>query len=198
MQDTTYGEYQEEMNMLNKALLEVLSEGDANGRVFTFPIPTVNITKDFNWDNPVIESLWEASAKYGIPYFSNFINSDMDPEDARSMCCRLRIDNRQLEYRGGGLFGSNPMTGSVGVVTINLPRLALKSKNEKEFFKGLAELMDMAKDSLETKRKVLERLTDANLYPYTKFYLRNIKQRFNQYWKNHFQPSVDWHERGGA
>ena len=186
MQDTTYSEYQEEMNMLNKALLEVLSEGDANGRVFTFPIPTVNITKDFNWDNPVIESLWEASAKYGIPYFSNFINSDMDPEDARSMCCRLRIDNRQLEYRGGGLFGSNPMTGSVGVVTINLPRLALKSKNEKEFFKGLAELMDMAKDSLETKRKVLERLTDANLYPYTKFYLRNIKQRFNQYWKNHF------------
>ena len=186
MQDTTYGEYQEEMNMLNKALLEVLSEGDANGRVFTFPIPTVNITKDFNWDNPVIESLWEASAKYGIPYFSNFINSDMDPEDARSMCCRLRIDNRQLEYRGGGLFGSNPMTGSVGVVTINLPRLALKSKNEKEFFNGLAELMDMAKDSLETKRKVLERLTDANLYPYTKFYLRNIKQRFNQYWKNHF------------
>ena len=186
MQDTTYGEYQEEINMLNKALLEVLSEGDANGRVFTFPIPTVNITKDFNWDNPVIESLWEASAKYGIPYFSNFINSDMDPEDARSMCCRLRIDNRQLEYRGGGLFGSNPMTGSVGVVTINLPRLALKSKNEKEFFKGLAELMDMAKDSLETKRKVLEQLTDANLYPYTKFYLRNIKQRFNQYWKNHF------------
>ena len=186
MQDTTYGEYQEEMNMLNKALLEVLSEGDANGRVFTFPIPTVNITKDFNWDNPVIESLWEASAKYGIPYFSNFINSDMDPEDARSMCCRLRIDNRQLEYRGGGLFGSNPMTGSVGVVTINLPRLAIKSKHEKEFFKGLAELMDMAKDSLETKRKVLERLTDANLYPYTKFYLRNIKQRFNQYWKNHF------------
>jgi len=186
MQDTNYGDYQEEMNMLNKALLEVLSEGDANGRVFTFPIPTVNITKDFNWDNPVIESLWEASAKYGIPYFSNFINSDMDPEDARSMCCRLRIDNRQLEYRGGGLFGSNPMTGSVGVVTINLPRLALKSKNEKEFFKGLAKLMDMAKDSLETKRKVLERLTDANLYPYTKFYLRNIKQRFNQYWKNHF------------
>ncbi len=186
MQDSTYGDYQEEMNMLNKALLEVLSEGDANGRVFTFPIPTVNITKDFNWDNPVIESLWEASAKYGIPYFSNFINSYMDPEDARSMCCRLRIDNRQLEYRGGGLFGSNPMTGSVGVVTINLPRLALKSKNEKEFFKGLSELMDMAKDSLETKRKVLERLTDANLYPYTKFYLRNIKQRFNQYWKNHF------------
>ena len=186
MQDTNYGDYQEEMNTLNKALLEVLTEGDANGRVFTFPIPTVNITKDFNWDNPVIENLWEASAKYGIPYFSNFINSDMDPEDARSMCCRLRIDNRQLEYRGGGLFGSNPMTGSVGVVTINLPRLALKSKNEKEFYKGLGELMDMARDSLETKRKVLERLTEANLYPYTKFYLRDIKKRFNEYWKNHF------------
>ena len=186
MQETNYGDYQEEMNVLNKALLEVLSEGDANGRVFTFPIPTVNITKDFNWDNPVIENLWEASAKYGIPYFSNFVNSDMSPEDARSMCCRLRIDNRQLEYRGGGLFGSNPMTGSVGVVTINLPRLALKSKNEKEFVKGLSELMDMARDSLETKRKVLEKLTEANLYPYTKFYLRDIKKRFNEYWKNHF------------
>lgn len=186
MQDTNYGDYQEEMNTLNKALLEVLSEGDANGRVFTFPIPTVNITKDFNWDNPVIENLWEASAKYGIPYFSNFVNSDMNPEDARSMCCRLRIDNRQLEYRGGGLFGSNPMTGSVGVVTINLPRLALKSKNEDEFYEGLGKLMDMARDSLETKRKVLERLTDANLYPYTKFYLRDIKKRFNEYWKNHF------------
>jgi len=186
MQDSTYGEYQEEMNMLNKALLEVLSEGDANGRVFTFPIPTVNITKDFNWDNPVIESLWEASAKYGIPYFSNFINSDMDPEDARSMCCRLRIDNRQLEYRGGGLFGSNPMTGSVGVVTINLPRLALKSKDEAEFRKGLDHLMEKAKESLEVKRKTLERLTDMNLYPYTKYYLRDIKKRFGVYWKNHF------------
>ena len=186
MQDTNYGDYQEEMNMLNKALLEVLSEGDANGRVFTFPIPTVNITKDFNWDNPVIENLWEASAKYGIPYFSNFINSDMDPEDARSMCCRLRIDNRQLEYRGGGLFGSNPMTGSIGVVTINLPRLALKSKDEAEFRKGLDYLMEKAKESLEVKRKTLEVLTDKNLYPYTKFYLRDIKKRFGVYWKNHF------------
>lgn len=186
IQDTNYGDYQSEMNTFNKALLEVLSEGDASGRVFTFPIPTYNITKDFNWDNPVIENLWEASAKYGIPYFSNFVNSDMDPEDARSMCCRLRIDNRQLEYRGGGLFGSNPMTGSVGVVTINLPRLALKSKDEVAFREGLARLMDMARDSLETKRKVLERLTEANLYPYTKFYLRDIKKRFNEYWKNHF------------
>lgn len=186
IQETNYGDHQEEMNMFNRALLEVLTEGDSSGRVFTFPIPTYNITKDFNWDNPVIENLWASAAKYGIPYFSNFVNSDMDPEDARSMCCRLRIDNRQLEYRGGGLFGSNPMTGSVGVVTINLPRLALKSKDEKEFIKGLADLMDMARDTLETKRKVLEKLTEANLYPYTKFYLRDIYKRFNEYWKNHF------------
>lgn len=186
IQETNYGDHQDEMNMLNRALLEVLCEGDASGRVFTFPIPTYNITPDFNWDNPVIENLWEASAKYGIPYFSNFVNSDMKPEDARSMCCRLRIDNRQLAYRGGGLFGSNPMTGSVGVVTINLPRLALKSFDEQTFREGLATLMDMARDSLETKRKVLERLTEANLYPYTKFYLRDIKKRFNEYWKNHF------------
>ncbi len=186
IQETNYGDHQNEMNMLNRALLEVLCEGDASGRVFTFPIPTYNITPDFNWYNPVIENLWEASAKYGIPYFSNFVNSDMKPEDARSMCCRLRIDNRQLEYRGGGLFGSNPMTGSVGVVTINLPRLALKSFDEQSFREGLATLMDMARDSLETKRKVLERLTEANLYPYTKFYLRDIKKRFNEYWKNHF------------
>lgn len=186
IQETNYGDYQEEMNVFNKALLEVLAEGDANGRVFTFPIPTYNITPDFNWDNPVIENLWEASAKYGIPYFSNFVNSDMKPEDARSMCCRLRIDNRKLEYRGGGLFGANPMTGSVGVVTINLPRLALKSKDKKEFYVGLTRLMDMAQNSLEIKRKSLERLTEANLYPYTKFYLRKIKQGFDQYWKNHF------------
>lgn len=184
--DTNYGDHQKEMDMFNRAFLEVLTEGDANGRVFTFPIPTYNITKDFNWDNPVVANLWEASAKYGIPYFSNFVNSDMSPEDARSMCCRLRIDNRELEYRGGGLFGSNPMTGSVGVVTINLPRLALKTKNEEQFIKQLAKLMDAARDSLEVKRKTLERLTEANLYPYTKFYLRDIKQRFDQYWKNHF------------
>ena len=186
LQETNYGDHQKEMNMFNRALLEVLTEGDANGRVFTFPIPTYNITKDFNWDNPVIENLWEASAKYGIPYFSNFVNSDMSPEDARSMCCRLRIDNRQLEYRGGGLFGSNPMTGSVGVVTINLPRLALKSKDEKAFREGLDYLMEKAKESLEVKRKTLEILTDKDLYPYTKFYLRDIKKRFGLYWKNHF------------
>lgn len=186
MQETNYGDFQDEMNMFNKAFLEVLSEGDSSGRVFTFPIPTYNITRDFDWDNPVIESLWEASAKYGIPYFSNFVNSDMDPEDARSMCCRLRIDNRQLEYRGGGLFGSNPMTGSVGVVTINLPRLALKSKNQADFMVGLEQLLQLAKESLEIKRNALEKFTDANLYPYTKFYLRNIKAGFDKYWKNHF------------
>ena len=183
---TNYGDHQKEMNTFNKALLEVLAEGDAHGRVFTFPIPTYNITKDFNWDNPVIENLWEASAKYGIPYFSNFVNSDMSPEDARSMCCRLRIDNRQLEYRGGGLFGSNPMTGSVGVVTINLPRLALKSSGEADFREGLLTLMEAARDSLEVKRTKLEELTDSGLYPYTKFYLRDIKKRFGCYWKNHF------------
>lgn len=186
IKETNYGDHQVAMNKFNRALLEVLCEGDASGRVFTFPIPTYNITSDFNWENPVIENLWEASAKYGIPYFSNFVNSDMSPEDARSMCCRLRIDNRQLEYRGGGLFGSNPMTGSVGVVTINLPRLALKSKNEAEFRAGLDHLMEKAKESLEVKRKVLEQLTDKNLYPYTKFYLRDIKERFGVYWKNHF------------
>lgn len=186
MQDTNYGDYQEEMNIFNKALLEVLCEGDASGRVFTFPIPTYNITEDFNWENPVIENLWEASAKYGVPYFSNFVNSDMKPEDARSMCCRLRIDNRQLEYRGGGLFGSNPMTGSVGVVTINLPRIALKSETEEQFIENLTYLMERAKDSLEVKRKTLEQLTDKNLYPYTKFYLRDIHERFKEYWKNHF------------
>ena len=186
MQEENYGDFQDEMNTFNRAFLEVLSEGDAMGRVFTFPIPTYNITPDFDWDNPVIENLWEASAKYGIPYFSNFVNSDMKPEDARSMCCRLRIDNRQLEYRGGGLFGSSPMTGSIGVVTLNLPRLALKSKTEEEFMAGLEHLLQLAKESLEIKRKALERFTDANLYPYTKYYLRNIKQGFGVYWKNHF------------
>lgn len=186
MMDENYGDFQPEMDILNKALLEVLAEGDASGRVFTFPIPTYNITPEFDWDNPVVKNLWETSAKYGIPYFSNFINSDMSPEDARSMCCRLRIDNRKLEYRGGGLFGANPMTGSVGVVTINLPRLALKSKNKEDFLKNLEHLMQLSQESLEIKRKLLEQLTDANLYPYTKFYLRNIKKAFGQYWKNHF------------
>jgi len=186
LQKETYSDFQEEMNILNRAFLEVMSEGDAKGRVFTFPIPTYNITKDFDWDNPVLNDLWEATAKYGIPYFSNFVNSDLNPDDARSMCCRLRLDTRKLEARGGGLFGANPLTGSIGVVTINMPRIAYLSESEGEFFSRLEVLMEKAKISLEIKRKVLEKLTDNNLYPYTKYYLRDIKKRFDKYWKNHF------------
>ena len=182
----TYGEFQQEMDMLNKALLEVFLEGDAKGRVFTFPIPTYNISKDFDWENENVSLLWQITAKYGIPYFSNFVNSNMKPEDARSMCCRLRIDNRQLRSRGGGLFGSSPLTGSIGVVTINMARLGYLSKNEDEFIDRLFKLMELAKESLEMKRKVLEQFTDNDFYPYLKFYLRSVKQRFNQYLKNHF------------
>lgn len=184
--DETYKEFQKEMNMLNKAYFEVMMQGDATGQVFTFPIPTYNITKDFDWETPELDGLWEMSAKYGIPYFSNFINSDMSPEDARSMCCRLRIDNRELEYRGGGLFGSNPLTGSIGVVTMNLPRMAYIAKDEKNFINILSEKMELAKESLEKKRKVLENFTDKDLYPYTKYYLRDIKARHGTYWTNHF------------
>ncbi|HQG82578.1 MAG TPA: ribonucleoside triphosphate reductase [Syntrophales bacterium] len=182
----TYGEFQEELNLFNKAFLEVMAEGDAKGRVFTFPIPTYSITRDFDWDNPLMKGLWEMTAKYGVPYFSNFVNSDMSPEDARSMCCRLRIDNRELVKRGGGLFGSNPLTGSIGVVTLNMPRLGYLSKSEEEFFERLEKLMYHAKESLEIKRKVLETFTDRNLYPYTKYYLRGIRERMGSYWKNHF------------
>lgn len=185
-QKEKYGEFQEEMNMINRAFAEVMSEGDANGRIFTFPIPTYNIGKDFNWDDEKFNPIWEMTAKYGIPYFANFVNSDMDPDDARSMCCRLRLDNRELHKRGGGLFGANPLTGSVGVVTINMPRLGYKAKNKKEFYKDLNYLMDLAKDSLETKRKLVEGLTEKGLYPYTKFYLDAIKMRRGQYWANHF------------
>ncbi len=186
MQNSSYGDFQKEADMLNRAFLEVLSEGDADGRVFTFPIPTYNITKDFDWDNENLDVLWHSTAKYGIPYFANFINSDMSPEDARSMCCRLRLDTKELRKRGGGLFGANPLTGSIGVVTINLPRLGYLSKNEDEFTDRLLSLMELAKNSLEIKRKVLERFTDNNLYPYSKFYLTAIKDRFEEYWKNHF------------
>lgn len=186
LKEKTYKEFQKEMDMINKAFFEIMMRGDNSGRVFSFPIPTYNITKDFNWENPELDGLWEMAAKYGIPYFSNFINSDMSPEDARSMCCRLRIDNRELEYRGGGLFGSNPLTGSIGVVTINLPKIAFKANTKKEFFNVLKEKMDIARDSLELKRKILEKFTDKDLYPYTKFYLRDIKARFDVYWKNHF------------
>ncbi|MBN2762442.1 MAG: ribonucleoside triphosphate reductase [Bacteroidales bacterium] len=185
-QEMTYGEFQPEMDVFNSAFAEVMSEGDAQGRVFSFPIPTYNITRDFDWDNPVYDKIWKISAKYGIPYFSNFVNSDMSPDDVRSMCCRLRLDKRELQKRGGGLFGANPLTGSVGVVTINLPRLGYESKSEAEFFQRLEKLMELAKESLETKRKVIENLTDKGLYPYSKFYLRYVKQRTGKYWKNHF------------
>ena len=185
-QKETYADFQEEMNMINRAFAEVMTEGDASGRIFTFPIPTYNIGKNFDWNDGRFDAIWEMTAKYGIPYFANFVNSDMDPDDARSMCCRLRLDNRELHKRGGGLFGANPLTGSVGVVTINLPRIGYLSKNKKEFFRRLNELMDLAKSSLETKRKLVEGLTERGLYPYTKFYLDAIKMRRGQYWSNHF------------
>jgi ribonucleoside-triphosphate reductase len=184
--DEAYGDFQEEMNMFNKAFCEVMTEGDASGRVFTFPIPTYNITKEFDWGNEVTRDIFEMTAKYGIPYFANFVNSDMKPEDARSMCCRLRLDQRELRKRGGGLFGSNPLTGSVGVVTINMPRIGYFARDDSDFFDRLEYLMGLARDSLEIKRKVIERFTAQGLYPYSAFYLRNIKQAFGEYWKNHF------------
>jgi len=186
MEDRTYSEFQEEMDLINKAFAEVMMSGDSKGRVFSFPIPTYNITAEFDWENPVLNPIWEMTAKYGIPYFSNFVNSDMNPEDARSMCCRLRLDNRELRKRGGGLFGANPMTGSIGVVTLNMPRIGYLANNKDDYMQRVYELMDIAKESLEIKRKVLENLTEQGLYPYSKFYLRNIKKRFDEYWKNHF------------
>ncbi len=182
----TYSEFQEEMNIFNQAFLEVMAEGDARGRVFTFPIPTYNITEDFNWDNPGIERLWEVTAKYGIPYFANFVNSDMSPDDARSMCCRLRLDVRTLERRGGGLFGANPLTGSIGVVTLNMAAVGYRAGTEDDFLDQVERLMEIARTSLESKRKVLEQFAEQGLYPYTKFYLRNVKRRFDRYWSNHF------------
>ncbi|MCD6593516.1 ribonucleoside triphosphate reductase, partial [Candidatus Bathyarchaeota archaeon] len=184
--DETYGDFQEEMDIFNKALAEVMLEGDAVGRVFTFPIPTINITKEFDWESPVHRKIFETSAKYGVPYFANFINSDMKPEDVRSMCCHLRLDKRELKKRGGGLFGANPLTGSIGVVTINMPRIGYLSKDETEFFERLDYLMELAKEALEIKRRWLERFTEMGLYPYSKFYLRRIKEGFGEYWKNHF------------
>jgi len=186
IRDRKYREFQEEMDIFNVAFAECLLEGDARNRIFTFPIPTYNITADFDWENPAHDRLWEMTAKYGIPYFANFVNSDMDPEDARSMCCRLRLDNRELRSRGGGLFGANPLTGSIGVVTINMPRLGYLAETEDEFFKRLAHLMDLAKDSLEIKRKVLENFTLSNLYPYTRVYLSDIYERNGRFWINHF------------
>ena len=185
-QKETYGEFQEEMDMLNKAFYEVMMEGDAKGRPFTFPIPTVSIGKDFDWDNPALEPMWEATAKYGVNYFSNFVNSNMKPEDFRSMCCRLRLDNRELYQRGGGLFGSAPLTGSIGVCTINMPRIGYLSKTKKEFFERLGHLMDLAKESLEIKRKALEDFMEKGLYPYSKYYLASVKKIRGSYYGNHF------------
>ena len=184
--ETTYGEYQAEMDLINRAFAEVMMAGDAKGRVFTFPIPTYNITEDFDWQNENLEPVWQMTAKYGIPYFSNFVNSDMSPEDARSMCCRLRLDNRELLKRGGGLFGANPLTGSIGVVTVNLPRIAFMAANEGELFHLIKQRVQLAVESLTIKRKVLEKFTEKNLYPYSRFYLREIKQGSGLYWKNHF------------
>lgn len=181
-----YGDFVKELIILNKAFTEVMLEGDANGNPFSFPIPTYNITKDFDWGNEDYKGIWEMTAKYGIPYFSNFVNSDMKPDDVRSMCCRLRLDKRELNRRGGGLFASNPLTGSVGVVTINFARLGYEAKSEENFFQRLRNVMIIAKDSLEIKRKSIENYTLQGLYPYSKFYLRHIYQRFNCYWKNHF------------
>ncbi len=182
----TYADFQPEMDMINNAFLEVMTAGDAKGRVFTFPIPTYNISKAFDWERPGLEKLWEVTAKYGIPYFANFVNSDMSPDDARSMCCRLRLDKRELNKRGGGLFGANPQTGSIGVVTINMPRLGYLAKDEADFLARLDSLMAIARNSLEIKRKVLEQFTGQDLYPYTRFYLRQVYERFGCYWQNHF------------
>jgi len=186
IQETIYADYQAEMILLNRAFAEVMIQGDANGSLFSFPIPTYNITPDFDWENPDYEGIWEMTAKYGIPYFSNFVNSDMKPDDVRSMCCRLRLDKRELNKRGGGLFASNPLTGSVGVVTINLAKLGYEAKSEQNYFERLRNLMELAKNSLEIKRKTIENYTEKGLYPYSKFYLRYVHQRFGCYWKNHF------------
>jgi len=186
-QDKTYGEFEEEMKIFNKALYEVYLEGDAKGRVFTFPIPTINITKDFPWDEPAFDGIFEASAKYGTNYFANYINSEMKPEEVRSMCCRLKLDLRELYNRGGGgLFGSGANTGSIGVVTINMPRIGYLSKTKKEFFERLAKIMDLAKESLEIKRKTIENFIEKGLYPYSRFYLSGVKKMREQYYANHF------------
>ncbi|MDR1655949.1 MAG: ribonucleoside triphosphate reductase [Deltaproteobacteria bacterium] len=182
----TYGDFQAEMNTFNKAFAEVMMAGDTMGRCFTFPIPTYSVDKNFNWDNPALDSIWRMTGRYGIPYFSNFINSDMSPDDARSMCCRLRLDNRELHKRGGGLFGANPLTGSIGVVTLNLPRLGYLSANEDDFLNRLDRLINLAAESLDIKRKELERFTEGGLYPYTMFYLRSVREHTGKYWANHF------------
>jgi len=186
-QKETYGEFEEEMKIFDKALYEIYMEGDKSGRPFHFPIPTINITKDFPWDEPAFDSIFEASAKYGTNYFANYINSEMKPEDVRSMCCRLRLSLTELYNRGGGgLFGSGSNTGSIGVVTINMPKIGYLSKTKKEFFERLAKIMDLAKESLEIKRKTIENFIEKGLYPYSRFYLSGVKKMRGQYYANHF------------
>ncbi|MFA4880571.1 MAG: ribonucleoside triphosphate reductase [Candidatus Doudnabacteria bacterium] len=186
LKDETYGRFQKEMDFFNRAFGETMLEGDAKGRVFSFPIPTINITRDFQWGKREWNPLWEVTAKYGVPYFANFVNSDMSPDDARSMCCRLRLDNRELRKRGGGLFGANPLTGSIGVVTINMPRLGYIAKDKEDFFKRLGKIMAVARKSLQVKREALEQFTEGGLYPYCRHYLDKIKESFGEYWRNHF------------
>ena len=179
-QDFTYGDCKKEMDMVNKAFIENMIEGDANGRGFQYPIPTYSITKDFDWsDTENNRLLFEMTAKYGTPYFSNYINSDMKPSDVRSMCCRLRLDLRELRKKSGGFFGSGESTGSVGVVTINMPRIAYLAKDEKDFYDRLDHMMNIAARSLKTKRTVITKLLDAGLYPYTKRYLGTFKNHFS-------------------
>jgi anaerobic ribonucleoside-triphosphate reductase len=186
-QNETYGEFEEEMRIFDKALYETMLEGDRSGRPFHFPIPTINITKDFPWSDPIFDLIFEASAKYGTNYFANYINSDMKPEDVRSMCCRLRLELNELYNRGGGgLFGSGAKTGSIGVVTINMPRIGYLSKTKKEFFERLGKMMDLAKESLEIKRKTIESFIEKGLYPYSRFYLADIKKARGGYYANHF------------
>ncbi len=184
--DKCYGEFQKEMDMLNRAFCEVMMEGDGAGRTFSFPIPTVNITKDFPWDSEIVGILMEMTGKFGTPYFANFVNSEMSPEDVRSMCCRLRIDNRELRRRGGGLFGANPLTGSINVVTLNMSRIGYLSKTKEDFKKQTRKLMEYAKEICETKRKVLEKYMDVGLYPYSRYYLDGVKEETGEYFKNHF------------
>ncbi|MBN2897851.1 MAG: ribonucleoside triphosphate reductase [Clostridia bacterium] len=186
MMDKTYGDFQREMDMVNKAFVEAMTEGDAEGRLFTFPIPTLNVDANFPWESETVGYWMDLTVKFGVPYFANFVNSDLSPEDARSMCCRLRLDNRELRKRGGGLFGSNPLTGSIGVVTLNLPRIGYKARTEEQFFKLLDRSLEIAVESLEIKRKLLEQWTEQGLYPYCRHYLRHIKAGTDTYWTNHF------------
>jgi len=175
----TYGDYQAEMDLINRAFLEVMSEGDRDGRVFTFPIPTYNVTRDFDFGSDNAKLLFMVTGKYGLPYFQNFINSDLNPGDVRSMCCRLQMDMRELRKKTGGLFGAGEQTGSIGVVTVNLPRLGYLAKSEAEFLAMLKRLIGLAADSLEIKRKVVQKYLDGNLLPYTKIYLSTLEHHFS-------------------